>query len=257
MIPKKIHYCWLGGNPLSESAQKCIESWKKFCPDYEITEWNESNYDFNKNKYMKEALEAKKWGFVPDYARLDIIHEHGGIYLDVDVEMTRPFDELLMNNGFAGFETERYINLGQGFGAESGNPMIKKLMDSYEGLSFINEDGSLNMIASPELNTEVFVQSGFVTDGSYQNIDGFVIYPTDYFCPKSFNDGIIRKTENTFSIHHFDASWFDDEKQTEKLQRWKEKQEKEKKKQRKVAIKNLVIKIIGEDRYKKLREKKD
>lgn len=257
MIPKKIHYCWLGGNPLPESAKKCIKSWEKYCPDYEIIEWNETNYDFTKNRYMKEALEAKKWGFVPDYARLDIIYQYGGIYLDVDVELVRPYDDLLRYEGFAGFEDARYVNLGQGFGAEAGNPMIKKLMDSYESLSFINEDGSLNMVASPELNTEVFIQEGLKRDGSFQQIDGFAFLPPDFLCPKSFDDGIIRKTENTYSIHHFDASWFDKKQQEEKTERWKHKQKKAKKKAFRAAIKKAVVDMIGERTYKKLRGLKE
>lgn len=257
MIPKKIHYCWFGGNPLPESAKKCIRSWKKYCPDYEIIEWNETNYDFTKNRYMKEALDAKKWAFVSDYSRLDIIYQYGGIYLDVDVELVRSYDDLLCNKGFAGFEGDHYIATGLGFGAEAGNPLIKKLMDSYASLSFLNPDGSMNMIASPELNTEVFAEEGFVLDGSLQEIDGFRILPTDYLCPKSFNDGIIRKTKNTYSIHHYDASWFDKEKQADKNARWKRKQKKAKIKKMRASVKTMMIHLIGERTYKKLRGIKD
>lgn len=189
MIPKKIHYCWIGGNPLPESAKKCIRSWKKYCPDYEIIEWNESNYDFTKNIYMKEAFEARKWGFVPDYARLDIIYEHGGIYLDTDVEIIRTFDDLLKYEGFAGFETDQYVALGLGFGAKKGNPVIKAIMNSYEQLHFIVDNGNLNLTASPELNTDTLENIGLKRNGQYQSIDGFVFLPSDYLCPKSFNDG--------------------------------------------------------------------
>ena len=257
MIPKKIHYCWLGGNPLPESAKKCIRSWKKYCPDYEIIEWNESNYDFTKNRYMKEAFEAKKWGFVPDYARLDIIYQYGGIYLDTDVEMVRPFDDLLKYAGFAGFESDRYVNLGQGFGAEPGNPVIKKLMDSYERTSFLNPDGSMNLTASPELNTATLADMGLCCDGSLQTINGFTFLPPEYLCPKSFNDGIIRKTKNTYSIHHYGASWFDANQQAKKLDRWKTKQRKARKKKIKASIKKTVVAVIGERNYNKLRGKKE
>lgn len=253
MIPKKIHYCWIGGNPLPESVKKCIRSWEKYCPDYEIIEWNESNYDFTKNNYMKEAFEAKKWGFVPDYARLDIIYEYGGIYLDTDVEMVRSFDDLLKYEGFAGFETDQYVNLGQGFGAESGNQIITSLMDSYEKLRFVDEGGKLNMIASPELNTDVLEELGLVRNGKMQQIGGFAFLPSDYLCPKSLNDGIIRKTDNTYSIHHFDATWYSEEQQKEKLKRWKEKQKKEKQKKIRMQIKKIGLKILGEDLYKKIR----
>jgi len=255
MIPKKIHYCWLGGNPLPESAKKCIKSWKKYCPDYEIIEWNESNYDFTKNQYMKDALEAKKWGFVPDYARLDIIYQNGGIYLDTDVEIIKSFDDLLDQKGFAGFESEKYVNFGQGFAAEPANPVIKALMDSYNDLSFINEDGSLNLVASPELNTVTLDSLGLIRNGEKQTLlDSFTIYPTDYLCPKSINDGIIRKTENTYSIHHFDSTWFTEAQQKEKLERWERKQKNAKKKARKAKIKSLFIKVFGQKVYNKLRK---
>ena len=256
MIPKKIHYCWVGGNPLPKSAKKCIDSWKKYCPDYEIIEWNESNYDFTKNQYMKEAFEAKKWGFVPDYARLDIIYQHGGIYLDTDVEIIKSFDLLVNDKGFAGFEDSQYVALGLGFGAEAGNPVIKALMDSYNDLKFLNEDGLLNMIASPELNTLTLYDLGLKRNGEKQTLNGcFTIYPSDYFCPKSLNDGIIRKTDNTYSIHHFDASWFSDDKKKEQLERWQRKQKRARQKARRAKAKGVVIKILGEKNYNKLRKK--
>lgn len=255
MIPKKIHYCWIGGNPLPKSAQKCIASWKKYCPDYEIIEWNESNYDFTKNQYMKEALEAKKWGFVPDFARLDIIYQHGGIYLDTDVEIIKSFDTLLENRGFAGFESKEYVNFGQGFGSEAGNPVIKELMDSYDDLRFLNEDGSLNMIASPALNTEALLKCGLEIKNEKQILDNcFTVYPIDFFCPKSFVDGIIRITDNTYSIHHFDASWLSKEVLDETHNRWKRKQKRARQKARRAKAKKVFITVFGEKIYKKLRK---
>ena len=199
---------------------------------------------------MKEALEAKKWGFVPDYARLDIIYQHGGIYLDTDVEIIKSFDPLLSNKGFAGFESEENVNFGQGFGAEPGNEVIKELMDSYENLRFKNDDGSLNMIASPKLNTDALVELGLKQDNSKQELlDCFSIYPIEYFCPKAYLDGVIRKTDNTFSIHHFDATWFPEDWQEVKKARWK----KAKKKQRKEKAKSAFVKVFGENTYMKIR----
>ena len=128
MIPKIIHYCWFGGNEIPENDKKCIESWKKYCPDYKIIRWDESNYDYKKNSYMREAYEAKKWGFVPDYARLDIIYNYGGIYLDTDVELLKSLDEILDCEGFFGFESENLVNLGLGFGAVKGNEIIRDMM---------------------------------------------------------------------------------------------------------------------------------
>lgn len=255
MIPKIIHYCWLGGNPLPESAKKCIQSWKKYCPDYEIIEWNESNYDFTKIPYMKEALEAKKWGFVPDYARLDIIYQYGGIYLDVDVEVIKSYDDLLKYRGFAGYENEELINLGQGFGAEPGNQIIKKLMKSYNDLHFINHNGELNLTASPKLNSETLEEIGVKRDGTFQNIEDFVFLPTDYLCPKSFNDGMIRLTNRTYSIHHYDASWFTEEQQKDKLARWQEKQHRAKKKRVQKYIGKLANKVLGEKLSYKIKRK--
>ena len=256
MIPKKIHYCWVGGNPLPESAKKCISSWRRYCPDYEIIEWNESNYDFTKNQYMRESFEAKKWAFATDYARLDIIYQYGGIYLDTDVEIIKSFNPLLKNKGFAGFEDSEFVNSGQGFGAEAGNPVIKKLLESYDDLIFKSKDGSLNMIASPELNTEVLSDLGLIGNGKEQVIlDCLTIYPSDYFCPKSLNDGIIRKTENTYSIHHFDASWLDIDKKEEQLERWERKQKRARQKARRAKAKGAFIKIFGENIYNKLRKK--
>lgn len=257
MIQKKIHYCWVGGNPLPESAKKCIQSWKKHCPDYEIIEWNESNYDFTKNEYMKEALEAKKWGFVPDYARLDIIYRYGGIYLDTDVEIIKSFDDFLQYEGFAGFETDQYVALGLGFGATKGNPIIKELMRSYEAIHFRKENGELNLIASPELNTDTLEKIGLQRNGMKQKINNFVFLPSDYLCPKSFNDGFIRITENTHSIHHYDASWFTKEQQLLKELRWKEKKKKARIKTFRATIKRIGTKILGEKLYKKIRGVKD
>ena len=160
MIPKIIHYFWVGKKPIPIQFQKNIETWKSLCPDYQIIEWNENNYDFSKIPYMKEAYDAQKWGFVPDYARLEIIYNWGGVYLDTDVELIKPLDQMLLYKGFAGFETKEYVNFGQGFGAEKGNRLIKDVMMGYENLHFLNEDGSLNMIPSPQINTQRLLEYG-------------------------------------------------------------------------------------------------
>ena len=124
MIPKVIHYCWFGHNPLPERYKEWIKSWKRYCPDYEIVEWNESNYDVTKHPYMRAAYDAKKWGFVSDYARLDIIYENGGIYLDTDVELVKNLDELLYQEGFAGVDSSGRLSTGLGFGARKGLRLI-------------------------------------------------------------------------------------------------------------------------------------
>ena len=207
MIPKKIHYCWFGRNPLPELAVRCLESWKKYCPDYEIIRWDEDNYPVSKNPYMQQAYEARKWGFVPDYARLDIVYQYGGIYLDTDVEIIKSLDDLLTESAFMGFEAADRVNLGQGFGAEAGHPLIAEMRDRYETLQFSNPDGSLNMVPSPQYQTEVLKRHGLQSGGLEQRILDAHIYPVDYFCPKNLETGKISITANTYSIHYFDASW--------------------------------------------------
>ena len=207
-IPKKIHYCWFGKNPLPEYAKKCIASWKKFCPDYEIIEWNETNYNINKNQYMKEAYDAKKWGFVPDYARLDIIYEHGGIYLDTDVELVKPIESLLKHRLYMGVERPGIVALGLGFGAEKGHPLIYELRQQYETKSFILSQGKLDLTPAPTHQSIFLKKYGLNENDDLQElIHGCYIYPKEYFNPYNFDTGIIKCTENTFSIHHYAASW--------------------------------------------------
>ncbi|MCR5783960.1 MAG: glycosyl transferase [Clostridia bacterium] len=254
MIPKIIHYCWVGGNPLPDSAKKCIRSWKKHCPGYKIIEWNESNYDFTQAQYMKEAYEAKKWGFVPDYARLDIIYKHGGIYLDVDVEIVKSFDPLLELPAFAGFQDENNIALGLGFGAEAGNPVIGELRDSYSLMHFIRPDGTFDTSPSPMLNTRTLVDKyGVILNGEYQEFPDITVFPPEYFCPKSFADGIIRKTENTYSIHHFDASWFTEEGKKRLADMWEHKQKRSKKLAFRKKYGGFFRKVFGDERWEKMK----
>lgn len=213
-IPKIIHYCWVGGKPKPQSVLYCIESWKRCCPDYEIREWNESNYDFTKNEYMRQAYEAKKWGFVPDYARLDIVYEYGGIYLDTDVEMLRSFDELLEQDGFMGFENtgdgEYFVNCGHGFGAVPHHEVIRSARDLYDTISFLNEDGTPNLLASPHFTTQSLREFGLIQENRDQQLPGMTVYASDVLCPKNFRTGKIKKTPRTVSIHHFTASWVDE-----------------------------------------------
>lgn len=209
MIPKKIHYCWLGGGKFSAMEEKCLASWRKYCPDYEIIRWDESNYDFTIHPYMRQALEAKKWGFVPDYARLDIVHKHGGIYLDTDVELVRTLDDLLSNKCFMGFESPYFVALGLGFGAEAGHPLLQEMMQDYDNYSFITPEGKLNMLPSPKIQTELLKKHGLKEyDGRIQTINGDVtVYPTEYFSPRSLVTKQVTLTENTFSIHLGHGSW--------------------------------------------------
>lgn len=206
-IPRIIHYCWFGGNPLPESALKCIESWKKYCPDYEIKRWDESNFDINCIPFVRQAYDAKKWAFVTDYARLKIIYENGGIYFDTDVELLRNIDDLLSLNGFMGTEYGRYINTGLGFGAKNNHPFIEILMNDYLPLTFPENHSDLENIACPRLTTAAFKKYGYKNNNEIQTIERITIFPEEYFCPINGQTYEMHITENTYSIHHYDASW--------------------------------------------------
>lgn len=211
MIPKIIHYCWFGNKELPEKDRKCIESWKKYCPEYEIIQWNESNYDIEKNKYMKQAYEMKKWGFVPDYARLDIIYNYGGIYVDTDVEFIRNIDELLYQKAFCAFEDKDYVALGLGFGAVKHFDLIKEMLEVYDDVSFINSDGSLNCLPSPSYQTKVMDKYGLKHDGKYQIIKDMAVYPEKMLCGMSpYSYQISKKLDGVYMIHHYAGSWLDD-----------------------------------------------
>jgi len=216
-IPKVIHYCWFGGNPLPSLAVRCIQSWKKYCPDYEIKEWNESNFDINLYTYTKEAYEAKKWAFVSDVARLYAVYAEGGVYLDVDVEVLKSLNELLIDSMFIGFENHEYINTGLGFGAEKKFYLVEKMLDVYDDMLFIKSDGKFNLTPCPVHNTEVMKQEGFLINNTKQKINNAMVYPTEYFCPKDGKTGIVSLSDNTYSIHHYDGSWLSDEQKEEYL----------------------------------------
>ena len=213
MIPRKIHYFWIGGNPKPESVLYCIESWKKYCPDYEIIEWNEINYDFTKNEYMRQAYEAKKWAFVTDYARLDIIYTYGGIYFDTDVELIKPLDSVLNYNGFMGFdqttEKDHYVATGLGFGMEPRHQILREMMADYEKMQSNREGGAIKYVPCPYLNTQVLRRYGLENEDRDQMIQNIMVFASDVLCPKSYNTLQLRITERTLSIHHFDGTWQD------------------------------------------------
>lgn len=212
MIPKIIHYCWFGGNPLPESAQKCIASWEKFFPDYEIKEWNESNFDISCCTYVQEAYKAKKWAFVSDYARFWILYNEGGIYFDTDVEVIREFDDIVVHGSFIGCETSLNgsigINPGLGLGVVAHLPLLKEILDYYQTLHFIKENGELNTATTVVDNTTaIILKHDWKPINKIQSVADISIYPPEYFCPIDNITGIIEITENTHSIHHYTASW--------------------------------------------------
>ena len=207
MIPKIIHYCWFGGNPLPELAQKCIASWKEYLPDFEIKEWNESNYDVHKIPYTSEAYNAGKYAFVSDYARFDILYQYGGIYFDTDVEVIRAFDKILQNGGFTGFEGDGKVAAGLGIGCNAGLGILYQILDFYTTLHFVNSDGSYNLQTVVEYVTAILKKHGLKMENAIQQIEGLVVYPTEYFCPLSPRTGKLTITKNTYSIHHYNGSW--------------------------------------------------
>lgn len=206
MIPKKIHYCWFGGKEKPKSVKKCIKSWKKFCPDYEVVEWNETNFDMNFNAYVKEAYDSKKWAFVSDVARLYALVNFGGIYMDTDVELIKNPDNLLEYKAVSGFETDQHIMTGF-IASEKGFPLFDELLHGYDGAHFIKEDGSPDLTPNVERMTKLCLENGLVLNDTFQIVNDFALFPHVYFSPKDHNDGKIYKTEDTVAIHHFAASW--------------------------------------------------
>lgn len=204
MIPKKIHYCWFGKNELPEKARKCINSWKKYCPDYEIIEWNETNIDINMNPYTRMCYEEKKFAFLTDYIRLVVIQEYGGIYMDTDVEVVKNLNPLLENEAYFGFEDKDYVNTGMGFGAVADSPVVDALIREYNELL----DGKKGVISCPLLNTRALIKKGLKLTGEEQKFADFIVLPTEYLNPYDSKTGRLNKTENTYSIHWYAMSWF-------------------------------------------------
>lgn len=209
VIPKIIHYCWFGNGEMGEKEKACIESWKKYCPDYEIKLWTEGNYNVNKNQYMSDAYKEKKWSFVSDYARLDVVYQYGGIYLDTDVELIKSIDKLLEYKMFCGFENDEYVAFGLGFGAEKGHYIIKEIMDLYDTLSFYNSNGSLNLEPCPAYQSAVLKRHGINMDNTLQKTEDIMVLSSEYLCPINDGTGVMKLTENTYSVHHFSWSWAD------------------------------------------------
>lgn len=247
-IPKVIHYFWFGGKQKPKLAEKCIASWKKYCPDYEIKEWNENNFDISICDYAKEAYEAKKWAFVSDYARLWVVYNYGGVYLDTDVELIKSLDEILYNEAFFASEDNRSVSSGLGFGARQHNSLVKYLLDEYESIHFRRDDGSLDLTPCPIRQTRRLEAkyNKFKLDDKVISFDNTVFYPKEYFCPFDPNTRTLHKTNNTIAIHWFAGSW-----QTKKTRL-------------KYFLINLpkthayrlLIKLIGEKRYSNLRRRK-
>ena len=208
MIPRRIHYCWFGGSPMPEAAVRCVESWKKYCPDYEIIRWDESNYDVQKNAYVRRAYESKRWAFLTDYVRLDVVYRYGGIYLDTDVELIRGLDELLDCECYMGMEQAGSVNTGLGFGAVAGHPFLAENKRVYEENDFVRSDGTFKPEICVRITTGLLREQGLTKEDRLQHTGGVTIYPVSCFCPLKMGTNRMAITEQTYSIHHYAASWY-------------------------------------------------
>ena len=207
MIPKIIHYCWFGRGEMPELALKCIESWHKYMPDYEYKLWNEDNFDINSNQYVKEAYEARKYAFVTDYVRLYALFTEGGIYMDTDVEVLKPYDDLLDLTGFTGYEGSKYQPPVTGTMASiAGGEWVKEQLSVYEGLHFVKEDGSYDTTTNTIRISNVMKAGGFIQDGKKGQYKDMHIFPSEFFCPRQ-TTGEFFLTNNTYCDHHFMGSW--------------------------------------------------
>lgn len=243
MIPKKIHYCWFGRNAKPKLFVKCFQSWRKYCPDYEIIEWNEDNFNLNEApEYVREAYKEKKWAFVSDYVRFVALVKYGGIYLDTDMELIRPLDCFLDNLAFASTENGYYISAGA-MGCVPGFQMFTEFKDYYKGRSFYTTNGDQDLTTVVIMITNYCIARGYKPGNTYQIISGLTVYPSDYFYPFSHEYGIMRKTENTVAIHWFASSWVSKQRRKDiKIRRIKNR------------IKRRMVGIIGEDKFESLKK---
>ena len=214
-IPRIIHYCWFGKNPLPPLAVKCIESWKKYLPDYEIKEWNEDNFDVNIIPYTQEAYEAKKYAFVSDYARFWILYKYGGLYFDTDVEVIKPLDDIIARGPFMGCEKDAMsdgtmalaVAPGLGLGVNPGLGLYNEMLNLYREIHFVKPDGGFNFKTVVDYTTEELCKYGLQRVNSIQLCAGIWIYPKEYFCPIDYKTNKIHVTNNTRAIHHYAGSW--------------------------------------------------
>lgn len=235
-IPRKIHYFWFGKGKMPRRSRRFIEGWGKKCPGFEICRWDEFNFDFSGNKFAREAYEAGVYSFVSDYARLVVLYEHGGIQLDTDVEVLKDLTDLCRLEGFIGFQSDGKVNDGQGFGVVPKHPVVKEMLEAYKDISFksINDGDNYHNMLSPYIRTDCMVRNGLILNGQRQNVKGIEVFPVEYFCPKDYVTRKITVTKNTYSVHHFNASWFT---KSQKLKR---------------LIDTVAIRLLGQERGKRV-----
>lgn len=226
-IPKIIHYCWFGRKEKPDSVKKCIESWKKNLPDYQLMEWNEDNFDVNRLSYTKDAYEARKYAFVSDVARVHALLNYGGIYMDTDVEVLKSFDSILDNRCVLGIEEREYVATSM-IAAEKNHPLIVEFVEIYKNLSFYDEEGNIIPGTNVQKLTNMLLKTGYVKENVYQELDdGICIYPKEYFSPYDYINCYFNITDKTICVHHFFVSWMPWQTRAKKM------------------IKQKLVKIIG------------
>lgn len=236
-IPKIIHYCWFGQNEKPEIVKACLKTWDTHLDDYELIEWNESNFDLSINTFVKEAYEQKKYAFVSDYVRVYALFHYGGIYLDTDVEVYKPFDDLLHHDSFWGFEQEHFIATST-IGAVKHHPLIKQFLDGYENKSFVNDDGTFEALTNVAIVTDMLVKHGLIKNGKHQELAGIgTFYPQTYFSPYDYINCRTLITDHTYTLHHFYKSWLPPMTRV------------------KGQLKKMMAKIIGGENIYKLRKR--
>lgn len=250
-IPKIIHYCWFGGKPKPKLTEKCIKSWKKYCPDYEIIEWNEENFDLSTApNYVRQAYEAGRWAFVTDYVRLRGMLEMGGIYMDTDVELIKSLEPYLHHKAFAGLERVGYVQTGL-LACEPGFPLFQEFLHHYDTASFYRPDGTQDTTTNVEVLSRLCREKGMTDKDVQQTVADFAIYPREVFCPVDFDTMQLHKTRKTVAIHWFSSSWYNEEErqfhEAEKRRLLREKRSRQR-----VAVGTKLLGEVGYERLKKI-----
>lgn len=207
VIPRVIHAIWFSDNPMPEKYRRCLESWKKHAPDFEIKIWTLDTYKPKECLFFEQAVKDENWAFASDYARADLLRRYGGVYMDLDVEMIRPIDDLLYNDAYMSFESPGRIECGSGMGAQAGNRIIDKICKSYESRPYFKEDGAWDNSTCPVRYTQVIEKYGLKKNGGFQFIEDITIYPFEVLTAKSFDTGLIYKTDRTYTVHHHNGTW--------------------------------------------------
>ena len=221
VIPKLIHGIWFSSDPMPKLYQSCLESWRKFSPDYEIKIWDLETYKPDHCLFFEQAVAHKNWSFASDYARADILYRYGGVYMDLDVMMLRPIDDLLYNDAYMGFESLDRIECGSGMGAKPNHPILKEICESYEKRPYLRTDGIWDNSTCPVRYTKVIEKHGLKKNGGFQFVEDITVYPFEMLTGKSFDTGIVYNTELSYTLHNHNGSWIPDKAHSAICDRYK------------------------------------